>query len=294
MRIAAVRLFLIFFIVTAVFADSSSEAVLVPRDVDVGGVAELTFFADIGKSDIPDGESLVLSEDAVPSSEQFSIERITVTPGESAAEVRIIFVPWVTGRLRFPAITIEDSVVHPPEVSIVSILETTGKTALEPARSPLLVPGTTWLIYGSLLGALFVVVFFWVAVSKLRRWFLMNPGRRVATKRSRRFIRQLRLLGKKRKHMEFEWWYARLSAALKQYLFLYFTGRDTGFLSFTGTEIANFQESADHGQMIRDLFEVIDRVRFSGSEQGVSRSDLLESAEALSRILEENASDDIS
>ena len=91
----------------------------------------------------------------------------------------------------------------------------------------------------------------------------------------------------------FEWWYAQLSSALKRYLLLYYTGSDTGFF-INGNRAGGFADSGASGEMIRNLFTVIDCVRFSGSEEGVSRSGLLESAGNLSRILEERTDDVVS
>ena len=294
MKSAVVCFVLTFFFASPLFSEAPSDVVLIPRDVYVGDIAELSFTLDIGKTDaFPDG-TLVLSGESLPASEEVSIKQVTVTRRESGAEVRIIFVPWVTGRVSFPTIPVHESLVRPPDVTIVSILDRSGSMALEPARSPLLIPGTTWMLYGGILAGLLLVVGSWYGFVSVRRWLLMNPDRRIAAKRTRFFARELRLLAKKMKTAGFEWWYAQLSSALKRYLLLYYTGSDTGFLSLTGTELAGFADSGASGEMIRNLFTVIYCVRFSGSEEGVSRSGLLESAGNLSRILEERTDDVVS
>lgn len=60
MKSAVVCFVLTFFFASPLFSEAPSDVVLIPRDVYVGDIAELSFTLDVGKTDaFPDG-TLVL------------------------------------------------------------------------------------------------------------------------------------------------------------------------------------------------------------------------------------------
>ena len=69
----------------------------------------------------------------------------------------INFVPWRTGLISFPDYTIEGvGTIHFEGVKIQSLVEQQGTTDIKTFRSPLLLPGTAYKIYGGI--AAFVVL----------------------------------------------------------------------------------------------------------------------------------------
>ena len=67
---------------------------------------------------------------------------------------QINFVPWRLGKLSYPTVKLEleSIIIELPgsEFSVSSILEATGETSVKPAMGPILLPGTTYIVYGSI------------------------------------------------------------------------------------------------------------------------------------------------
>lgn len=316
-----------------------SSGVLVPREVFVGDTAEFSFglgsIAALGLSDSIDsgdsvGEGNDLSRDFIavpaediPESSDATVESIVVSRVGDVATVTIRFVPWVSGVLELPQFAIHGTRVTPPTVRIASAVEKTGRTSLEPARPPLLVPGTMWLLYAMIACALAGVAVCAFAIVHLARYALTDPLSRHARSRFRLFSRELKILERRVGRIGFSPWYAALSFALRRYLGAFCAGNAESFLPLTGSEIAeSVRDRADalmHAicrvqgdemangaefshrdpslgmgatpitDRVRALFAAMDMIRFSGSDPQDQRIEDIARARALASDLEDFA-----
>lgn len=95
----------------------------------------------------------------------FSIEKIKQTKSMAISDISIVkisgkdyikldFVAWEVGEIHFPSLKEIGINFELPSITVSSILDLDKTVALQEARPPLLLPGTTYLIYG------YVFVFF--------------------------------------------------------------------------------------------------------------------------------------
>lgn len=291
----------------AVFARQQlPDPAVFPRDVYVGDAAELVFYREISVPEKIRESGLTIPGDRFTESDLYRVESVSITWQDAVAEIRVRFVSWTTGVIEFPAIESGYGIIDFPPVTIVSILERDGISSPAPARSPLLIPGTTWMLYGFILGFLLCVGGALFFAARIRRWLLDGPAKRSAARRYRAFLRTLRFLARRSQKAESVWWYGKLSYALKWYLGLYFFADGSSLLSRTGTELVAYvltletndndtDSAAGHAAgVLEELFTDIDRVRFSGAEDGMLRTDLLETAGSFVDTMEEVAHHDIS
>ncbi|HHU36259.1 MAG TPA: hypothetical protein GXZ47_03425 [Treponema sp.] len=303
-------LFFVFLVFcTLTFAETTSAGVLVPRDVYVGDTAVVSFTAVIPNTMFEMGFERLLPKEDIPQTNTARIDEVRVRYREGDAEIRIQFIPWKSGSLELPPITVEDHQIIPPTVTIASLLDRDGITTPAPSRSPLLIPGTTYLLYGGIIAFFFVAGLLWFLSGKFRTWLISSPARRRVARRVKFLSRELNMLSR-RHRMDSTQWFSRLSLSLRRYLGLYFAGKDDAYVAATGKELSLLAavvvehpaitehpatKKWDHAsRMIRDLFTQIDRARFGGLDTGVSQEGLLDSVRELSRTLEDIATYDIS
>lgn len=258
------RLVLLAFLLAVSAPLCAEDGRLFPSEVFVGDAAELTFRCPALASVLDEGVAVTLAAADVPVTEDVDISSVTALKSGGNASVTIAFVPWVTGTVSFPSLSIRGVSVSPPAARIASIAEKTGKTALERERSPLLVPGTTWLLYAVIAAALAAVALAVFLAVRLRA-FLLSPGEARGVRRRARILeRALRSLERKADSADGAQWYRAYARAVRQYLGARFAGNFDAFLSLTGTEIAAASDAAFSGR-VADLFSDLDAVRFGGA-----------------------------
>lgn len=143
-----------------------SQQILVPKQVYIGDTAELrcsfNYSAEILQQLTSQGAAeLPVSAFLLPlDSRDFQIKKVTLTPaGVDYYQLTITFIPWKTGEIMFPPYEIEGINFAFDPVTIVSITEQNSITALQETSSPLLLPGTTYKLYASII-IVVVVLFF--------------------------------------------------------------------------------------------------------------------------------------
>jgi len=283
----------------------ATPGILMPQEVFVGDTAEFSFGTASLNSVIADGILFTVPSEGLPSSYELTVESIVVFRNGNSETVTIRFVPWISGVLQIPAFEIKKLKITPPPVRIASLVEKTGKNTLERARSPLLVPGTTWLLYAVIAAVIAAIAAGSYACLKLYRYFVETPGKRLAGKRVRLFLREMRILEREIKRISIPIWYASFAASLRRYFGAFCTGNLESFLALTGPEIVccvreKLGESAVPGagsgapagehdalaDRAADLFSSVDHVRFSGAGEGDRRADDLAVAQNLVADLE--------
>lgn len=246
------------------FAD---EGILIPREVYVGDTAEFSFSSGAFASVLEDGTLFALPPNEIPASDAVDVKSILVSQHGQTASVTIRFVPWASGVIRLPSFKLKGVAVTPPVVRIGSLIEKTGKTAIEPPRSPLLVPGTTWILYGLIAAILVATVAGIVVAVRLARYLLQSPLRRQAGRRAAILFRELKNLERKAGKISFDSWYAAFALSVRRYFGAYCDGDFGALLSSTGTEISSRVRDLDASlaSSVASLFSAMDEIRFGSA-----------------------------
>ena len=147
-----------------------TQQVLLPKKVYIGDSAELrcTFNSNsLSLKNFVNGESVQLSLEGFSgllSTKDYDIQKISLSPaGVDFYQFSMTFVPWKTGTISFPPYNISLNFADPSglnlndsleisfaPVNIVSLVEQNSITSMSPSEPPLLLPGTTYKLYGLL------------------------------------------------------------------------------------------------------------------------------------------------
>jgi hypothetical protein len=225
-------IFLLIFMISALlFAEESSAVqILVPKQVFVGDTAEIQY---VFRSDVdffPEQQSggtkknslnLVTDCSAFVSRADDCLVKSAVLERNGYEYTLILtIIPWKSGMLDFPPFDLRELTVRSlnrnsklaspatrmsfpvdlDAVAINSLVEKTGATSFRPPSPPLVIPGTTWVIYGLIVLLICFVIFVFIFIRRIpvisAAW--ENFCTMIFYRRSSRAsIKQLRLILKK-------------------------------------------------------------------------------------------------
>lgn len=305
-------------------ASDAPDMTVIPRDVFIGDEMEIRYVFNSSLELLPSGSEPLLLD--VPDSEDVTVLGVMLSKEAGRYVMTARCIGWRTGSVQLPEIIIvkdtdgasgkevaaeEDlsagggnadggsaseeetkpafSVKIPP-VIIQSVVEYTGKTDLQSARPPIVIPGTTWIIYVIII--LCVILFVMLIIVLLR--FNTVKSRFFAVFSSVLIARNYRLLRRRIKRflkrylkVDTELFATELAHFIRGYMSVRFK---TDFNSVTASEFVsafaeamNFTgspESFGATEVIADILLRCDYVRFSGDtgESGTfsenERSDL--------------------
>ena len=169
-------------------ATISPQQILIPKKVYIGDTAELrcTFnspdpiLKQLTSSGIAE---LPLVSQSAESQEEYVIKNISLSPsGIDFYQLTITFIPWKTGDLLFPSMEIEgsDIVLEFQPIQIVSLIanENTNTSTIRDTAAPLLLPGTTYKLYGTLSGfVIFLIICIRIILKRKNILFYINQKR---------------------------------------------------------------------------------------------------------------------
>ena len=171
------------------------EGILIPQQVFVGDSAEFLFPIDALQSFDP---SILMSGsfkiDKIKQNTMMDITSIQIKKQKTKEYISINFTPWETGSVIFPSLAEAGIYDSMPQVFISSILETAKVEVIQPPRSPLLLPGTSYLLY---LIASVSAVFIFTSImifSAVRKHFFVYSFSRAQRKRIKALNKSLRKL----------------------------------------------------------------------------------------------------
>ena len=114
-------------------------------------------------------------------SDDYEIKSITLSPaGVDFYQLSLNFVPWKTGLIEFPNLTLEDVTIVFEPVPIGSLVSTDNlnTTTLHDTAAPLLLPGTAYKLYGTLAAIIIlVIVLIRLFIKRKSLLFYMNTRR---------------------------------------------------------------------------------------------------------------------
>lgn len=169
-------------------ATISPQQILIPKKVYIGDTAELrcTFnspdpflkqLTSSGTAELP-----LVSQSTEPQ-EEYVIKNISLSPsGIDFYQLTITFIPWKTGDLLFPSMEIEgsDIVLEFQPIQIVSLIanENTNTSTIRDTAAPLLLPGTTYKLYGTLsVFVIFLLICIRIILKRKNILFYINQKR---------------------------------------------------------------------------------------------------------------------
>ncbi|MBQ5877147.1 MAG: hypothetical protein IIW71_05075 [Treponema sp.] len=159
-----------------VFAQSYVSQVVLPKKIYVGDVAEIRvsfssgidFFADLPANQIE--RNLNLSNLAIDvDNDDFLLKNAILRRVDLTYTLVLFVVPWNTGEIKIPAINLTAGIytdekmpfVIPIEPFTVSSILTKGvESSMVPPVPPLLIPGTTYFLYGFIILFIVFLIFF--------------------------------------------------------------------------------------------------------------------------------------
>lgn len=140
-----------------------AQQILLPKKVYIGDTAELrcTFNTDslIFKQLTLNGSTEMNSEvfTGELNYQDYEVLNLSLAPvGINYYQLSINFKAWKTGNITLPPVKIGETEIILDPVSIVSITEQNSISSLRENNTPILLPGTTYKLYGSLI--LFVIL----------------------------------------------------------------------------------------------------------------------------------------
>lgn len=173
------------------------EGILIPQKIFVGDPAEFIFPV----SSIEDFNSEILKNGNFNIEKIVQNESMTVTGIQIKIQekeyISIFFIPWETGNISFPSLK-EAGISSPlPYVNVSSILEMSGSEILQPPRSPIIIPGTTYLIYmTAFISAMFIFAGIIIFIN-IKKTFFSHSFSRIQKQRINFLLSSLKKLQKK-------------------------------------------------------------------------------------------------
>lgn len=166
----------------------SAQQILIPKKVYIGDQAELRCTFNSPSTELKqlvNSESDGQAELSLVSfnSSEYEVKSVTLAPaGVDFYQLSITFIPWKTGEIQFPPFTIDgtDLLIEFQPVQIVSLISTDSNnaTVLRDTAAPLLLPGTTYKIYGALTAfIIFLIAAIRIIIKRKSIQFYLNTKR---------------------------------------------------------------------------------------------------------------------
>ena len=186
-------------------ASFSVQQILIPKKVYIGDQAELRCTFNSPNTELKqlvNKESNGQTELSLVSleSSDYDIKSVTLSSaGVDFYQLSVNFIPWKTGEIQFPPLTIDgtDLIIEFHPVQIVSLVSTDSNnaTTLRDTASPLLLPGTTYKLYGALTALIIIlIVLIRIIIKRKNIQFFLETKRlqRKYKKNKKQTIRALR------------------------------------------------------------------------------------------------------
>ena len=253
----------------------NTDVTLSPPLIFTGDIAELSYDY---KTDAPVTEC---SENAeVLSTDEVSVLSASIvvrsqgnafTGSKNRVTVTLQIIPWQSGTVNVKQIPQgffkscpELEAIEIPSFTVQSILEQTGETELKPMKSPLVIPGTTYAVYGAVIFAviLFIsLILFAFKFEKVKDFFSAIFYSRFHSKNYRLHLRQINKLRRTLEEGDDKFFAQQIQQILRSYL----SGKyGEKFLAMTTKEIIEDAELKETCVDVSELLNKTDAIRFAG------------------------------
>ncbi|MEL3906923.1 MAG: hypothetical protein P1P65_07870 [Treponema sp.] len=243
--------------------------------------------------------------------ELMTVHEIRIVQKEGGRYLQISFVPWETGDIFFPPLSVFGLKTVLPSVHISSLLGNTQVLTLQPPKPPLLIPGTDYLLYGLTAGAggFFLLIGAGLAfcLRKFRRKKILYTSRKrlvMLRRKLKQLYKESRRLYNQTSGDAYEsnagaicQWYIMLDRCVRTYLCALFSEEhslayedaEDYFFSATYTQLTSKLERLfGHDSGIIDLFVIfytmLEKQRFGSSSNELVRNYTAVSQDMLKKI----------
>ncbi|MDR1784989.1 MAG: hypothetical protein LBR23_00770 [Spirochaetaceae bacterium] len=208
---------------------------LIPETVYVGDTARFRYVFPAARDAPGAGEITLNPEDAA--APDMDVRKAALTRDGDAFILDVTFVPWRPGEFDIPPLDVpftEDRfIIDPPPFFVASLAETLGEKEPRPPVPPLILPGTTWVLF-VLSAAVPAVLAAWVILRKNSRVRAL-VGALFRSPEARAALRGLKKLKKRAPRMTDREWAQEAALLARDYLERACRGP---FRSFTPEEAA--------------------------------------------------------
>ena len=275
------------FLTISVFSQTlmNENITVLPRDVYIGDVIEIrySFTTNINLTD-----DLTVDIN-LPESTDYEVISTKLSGSNGSYILQIACIPWKVGVLDLPKIDLSEYsktlttsfAIDVPSITVQSIVEKTQKNEIRPVASPLLIPGTTWLVYlfVFLLTVLLVALtYLLIHTKKVISIWNDLVQKRISRRNLKKTTRQIKKLNKKSAEYSDSEFAKDLSVITRQFLTTRFKHNFNSVVSskiffelnliFQDTLPDSIEEKVNS---ISSILERCDFIRFSGvtNEDGV-------------------------
>ena len=275
------------FLTISVFSQTlmNENITVLPRDVYIGDVIEIrySFTTNINLTD-----DLTVDIN-LPESTDYEVISTKLSGSNGSYILQIACIPWKVGVLDLPKIDLSEYsktlttsfAIDVPSITVQSIVEKTQKNEIRPVASPLLIPGTTWLVYlfVFLLTVLLVALtYLLIHTKKVISIWNDLVQKRISRRNLKKTTRQIKKLNKKSAKYSDSEFAKDLSVITRQFLTTRFKHNFNSVVSskiffelnliFQDTLPDSIEEKVNS---ISSILERCDFIRFSGvtNEDGV-------------------------
>ena len=258
---------------------------VLPRDVYIGDVIEIrySFTTNINLTD-----DLTVDIN-LPESTDYEAISAKLSGSNGSYILQITCIPWKVGVLDLPKIDLSEYsktlttsfAIDVPSITVQSIVEKTQKKEIRPVASPLLIPGTTWLVYLVIfLLTVLLVALTYLLIHTKKVISIWNDliQKRISRRNLKKTTRQIKKLNKKSAKYSDSEFAKELSVITRQFLTTRFKHNFNSVVSskiffelnliFQDTLPDSIEEKINS---ISSILERCDFIRFSGvtNEDGV-------------------------
>lgn len=258
----------------------ATELTVIPRDVFIGDEMEIRYSFASSDELLPSAEEPLSIQ--VPDTDDMTVLDMQLSKEFDRYVLSGSCIAWRTGKVQLPEIDVqqfnplleEPVLINVPPVTILSVVDYTGKKELRPALAPLVIPGTTWIIYVIIIICVILFVILIVILFRFNAFrsrfialfssVLIARNYRILKRRMKRFL-------KKYMASETEVFATELAHFIRGYMSVRFK---TDFDAVTASEFffvfegimnhTGSQESSGATEQIADILLRCDYVRFSG------------------------------
>lgn len=303
----------------SVFVDSTQPVLLIPAEVFVGDTAEIRYTFSATKSICQNKKTLFVNgeefihlawgaesvEEKLVASlcEIQSVKIICVSDDfdnvekKSTYELVMKIVPWKPGDIDMPSFDImnvffvtisqvenvSSLMIDLPVVTISSIIEKTQKTSLQSPSGPIVIPGTTWIIYVLLVLGVALIFLIILAIARFKsviKFINLFMYRIFLNKNYRTALRTLTKLEKNISQMGIKSFASGVSDEIRRYLQnrfgVHFSAVETSKLYTTlNTKMGGLlSENATVAmESLQSICLRLDYIKFSGTDEKEYRDD---------------------
>lgn len=273
---------------------------VLPKDVYIGDIIEIrySFTTNINLTD-----NLTV-DIQLPENPDYDILSMKLIGNDGSYQFVISCIPWKVGALDLPKIDLSkysqslttSFAIDIPSITVQSIVKKTGTNEIRPVASPLLIPGTTWLIYifiFLIIIFLSLTIYLLIHTKKVISFWNNYIQNRISKKNLKKTIKQIKKLNKKSAKYDDSNFAKQLSIITRQFLSTRFKHNFNSVVSSKiWYEINNiFQDTLpdfieDKVFVVSSVLERCDYIRFSGGKEEDSSFSFVERSSLSENLIE--------